>query len=72
MKRNNKEGQTWDKDNIVLPNAPTTSAVFEEFIHVRQFRKGRVDELVDKYGADEAERLIKIEAQEILIRNQKA
>lgn len=72
MKRNNKEGQTWDKDNIVLPNAPTTSAVFEEFIHVRQFRKGRVDELVDKYDAVEAERLIEIEAQEILIRNQKA
>ena len=61
-----------DKDNVLLPDAPSTSAVFEEFIHVTQHRKGRVDRLVKKHGPDEAQRLLEIEAQETLIRNQKA
>ncbi|MBL8892634.1 MAG: RHS repeat-associated core domain-containing protein [Planctomycetaceae bacterium] len=72
MKRNEIEGRTYDSETIFLPQEPTTSAVFEEFIHVTQFRKGRADKLVEEFGPDEAARLLEIEAQETLIRNQKA
>jgi hypothetical protein len=72
MGASNVGGVTRNAKEIDLPTNATRTAVFEEFIHTAQFRTGRFNELVAKYGNAEAERLLEIEAAEKLIKNQKA
>ncbi len=52
-----------DKTVVMRPN-PTTTEVFEEFIHVGQFRRGEI--------AGPSDKLAEIAAMEKLIRNREA
>lgn len=65
------EGLTFDAKTILLPEQPTTSAVFEEFIHTAQHRTGRFGEAIEQFGNAEAIRLMEMEAAEKLIRNRR-
>jgi hypothetical protein len=66
------EGLTDNAKQILLPSAPSRSAVFEEFLHTAQHRTGMVDDLITRYGNAEAERLLEIQAAEKLITNRQA
>ncbi len=55
---------TLNDDTVVMRTDPTTTEVFEEFIHVGQFRRGEIAEPGDKSA--------EISAMEKLIRNRKA
>ncbi|MBL4847828.1 MAG: RHS repeat-associated core domain-containing protein, partial [Planctomycetes bacterium] len=60
LKMRNAEGITFNKDTMLLPPNPTTSAVYEEFIHVGQFRRGMVNSSsIIQNEIDAAQRLIK-------------
>ncbi len=72
MGASNIGGVTYNAKEIILPTNATRTAVFEEFIHTAQFKSGRVNELIVKYGNAEAERLLEIEAAKKLIQNQSA
>lgn len=63
------EGVTFDAKTILLPENPTMTAVFEEFIHTAQHRTGRFAATIDQFGTAEAIRRMEIEAAEKLIRN---
>lgn len=65
------EGLTFDAKTVLLPERPTTTAVFEKFIHTAQHRTGRFSQAVDQFGTCEAIRRMEIEAAERLIRNRK-
>ena len=65
------EGLTFDAKTGLLPERPTTTAVFDEFIHTAQHRTGRFSQAVDPFGTCEAIRRMEIEAAERLIRNRK-
>ncbi|RYD26077.1 MAG: hypothetical protein EOP87_23340 [Verrucomicrobiaceae bacterium] len=58
------EGLTLNAETMLLRPNPSASAVFEEFIHVGQFRRGRID--------SSSGLLMEIEAAERLINNRKA
>jgi len=66
------EGLTLDAKTILLPQSPTTSAVFEEFIHSAQHRTGLVNSYTDLYGNAGANLRLEIQAAEKLITNRKA
>jgi hypothetical protein len=72
MGASNIGGITHNAKEMLLPTNATRTAVFEEFIHTAQFRSGRVNELIAKYGNAEAERLLEIEAAQKLVQNQRA
>lgn len=55
---------TYNETTIVMRPDPTTTEVFEEFIHVGQFRRGRITQGEDVFA--------EMEALEKLIRNRKA
>jgi hypothetical protein len=64
------EAVTLGEDLILLNKRATTSAVYEELIHARQFRSGRFSEAVKKYkNNDLVENLMEKEAAEELIEN---
>lgn len=63
------EAITLGDDLIMLGPKATTSAVYEELIHARQFRSGIYDEWVNKYGNKIAENLMEKEAAEELLEN---
>jgi hypothetical protein len=65
-------GVTRNAKMIDLPTNATRTAVFEEFIHTAQFRTGRFDRAIERFGNIEAVRLMEIEAAEKLIQNQRA
>jgi len=62
----NSEGLTYNEDTILLKTNASTSAVFEELIHSAQYKQKRNN------GSYENRLLMDIEAQEKLIKNQKA
>jgi hypothetical protein len=66
------EGLTFDSKTILLPDRPSTSSVFEEFIHATQHRTGRFNQAVDQFGNARAIDMMEIEAAEKLIRNRRA
>lgn len=66
------EAVTFDAKTMVLPEQPSTSAVFEEFIHTAQHRTGRYAAAVAEHGNAEAVTRMEIEAAKKLIRNAKA
>ena len=70
--RGHAEGLTFNEKTILLPENPTRSAVFEEFIHTSQHRRGLVNDYAQKYGNSGAELRLEIEAAEKLINNRKA
>lgn len=70
--RGNAEGLTFNEKTVLLPENPTRSAVFEEFIHTSQHRRGLVNDYAQKYGNSGAELRLEIEAAERLINNRKA
>jgi hypothetical protein len=72
MGATNVGGVTRNAKEIDLPTNATRTAVFEEFIHTAQFRTGRFDRAIERFGNIEAERLMEIEAAEKLIQNQRA
>jgi len=62
----NAEGMTYNEKTILLKTNASSAAVFEELIHSTQYRQGRND------GTYENRLLMEIEAQEKLIKYQKA
>ena len=72
MGATNVGGVTRNAKEIDLPTNATRTAVFEEFIHTSQFRTGRFDRAIERFGMNEAERLMEIEAAEKLIQHQRA
>jgi hypothetical protein len=66
------QGLTLNADTILLPAQPTTSAVFEEFIHSAQFRTGQVDAYTELYGNAGAQTRLEIDAAGKLITNRNA
>jgi hypothetical protein len=65
LKRMDAEGATLNENTILLKTNPSTSAVYEELIHAEQFRLRKND------GSVKQRLLNEIEAQKILIENQK-
>jgi hypothetical protein len=65
------EGVTFDAKTILLPENPTTSAVFEEFIHTGQHRTGLVNRYTELYGNGAAQLRLEMEAAEKLINNRR-
>lgn len=63
------EAITLGDDLIMLGPKATTSAVYEELIHAKQFRTGLYDEWANKYGNVIAENLMEKEAAEELLEN---
>jgi hypothetical protein len=57
------EAVTWDEKTIQLRQNPSTSAVFEEFIHTAQYRAGKIPDQLPKtvltVEIEAAEKLIK-------------
>jgi len=72
LKLRGAEGITFDAKTILLPEHPTTSAVFEEFIHSAQHRTGLVNTWIEQVGNAEAELRLEIRTAEKLIRNRRA
>ncbi len=72
LKLRGAEGVTFDAKTILLPENPTTSAVFEEFIHSAQHRTGLVNTWIEQFGNANAELRLEIQTAEKLIRNRKA
>lgn len=72
LRMRNAEGLTFDAKTVLLPDRPSTSAVFEEMIHTAQHRTGRLNAATDMYGTTKALDMMEIEAAEKLIRNRKA
>jgi hypothetical protein len=65
-------GVTFDARTVLLPQRPTTTAVFEEMIHTAQHRTGRFAEAIGQFGNAQAEVRMEIEAAEKLINYRKA
>jgi RHS repeat-associated protein len=65
-------GLTFDAKTILLPDRPSTTAVFEEFIHATQHRTGKFSQAIDKFGNARAIDLMEVDAAEKLIRNRRA
>ena len=65
-------GATINEKLIYLETNPSISTVYEELIHSSQFRTGRYNELVEKYGNKIAVDFMEKEAAEKLIKNAKA
>lgn len=63
------EAITLGDDLIMLGPKATTSAVYEELIHAKQFRSGLYDGWANKYGNIIAENLMEKEAAEELLEN---
>lgn len=66
------EAVTDNSKQILFSSNPSRSAVFEEFIHTSQHRRGLFNDYVGRYGNYEAERLLEIQAAEKLIGNRAA
>ena len=66
------EGVTDNAYQILLRCDASRSAVFEEFIHTAQYRRGRVNEAIERYGNVRGQAFLEIEAAEKLIRNRLA
>ncbi len=62
------EAITFNEELILLNKNVTTSAVYEELIHSKQFRSGLYDNWADKYGNEIAKNLMEKEAAEELIK----
>jgi hypothetical protein len=64
------EAITLAEDLIMLNKTATTSAVYEELIHAKQFRTGRFSEAIRKYKNNElVDNLMEKEAAEELLKN---
>jgi hypothetical protein len=63
------EAITLGDDLIMLNKNVTTSAVYEELIHARQFKSGKYNEWANEYGNIIAENLMEKEAAEELLEN---
>ncbi len=61
------EAITFNEELILLNKSATTSAVYEELIHATQYRTGKYDNWVEKYGNEIAKNLMEKEAAEELI-----
>lgn len=61
------EACTWNEKTIQLRTNPTTSDVFEEFIHTAQYRAGKIPD-----QSVETVLKVEIEAAEKLIKNRRA
>lgn len=61
------EAVTWNEKTIQLRQNPTTSAVFEEFIHTAQYRAGKIPDQTPRTVLT-----VEIEAAEKLINYRKA
>jgi hypothetical protein len=67
------EGVTDHAKQFMLRSDASRSAVFEEFIHTAQHRRGRVNQAIERFNNNKkAEAFLEIEAAEKLIRNRKA
>jgi hypothetical protein len=66
------EAVTDNAGQILHSSNPSRSAVFEEFIHTSQHRRGVVNDLITRHGNMEAERLLEVQAAERLISNRRA
>ncbi len=56
------EAITFNEELILLNKSATTSAVYEELIHATQYRTGKYDNWVEKYGNEIAKNLMEKEA----------
>ncbi|WP_294314246.1 hypothetical protein [uncultured Chryseobacterium sp.] len=56
------EAITFNEELILLNKSATTSAVYEELIHATQYRTGKYDYWVEKYGNEIAKNLMEKEA----------
>lgn len=65
------EASTFGEELIMLGKDVSTSGVYEELIHARQFRTGRFEELNSKYGNYIGREICEKEAAEELITKQK-
>ncbi len=64
------EAVTFNEELILLNRNATTSAVYEELIHAKQYRSGKYDAWVNKYSSNEiAKNLMEKEAAEELLEN---
>lgn len=64
------EAITFNEELILLNRNATTSAVYEELIHAKQYRTGKYDDWVNKYRSNDiAKNLMEKEAAEELLEN---